>query len=252
MIEKIFLIGNPNVGKSVVFSRLTGVDVIVSNYPGTTVEFAKNYLKIGEQKLEVIDLPGVYSLEPSSKAEEVTVSLLSSEPKDRIAVINIIDATNLERNLYLSLQLIEEGYPVIICLNMCDDMKHRGINIDVTRLEELLGTPVISACAVTGMGIKLLIENLKRAKQRPPQSRSHKERWQEIGQIVETVQHLSHRHHTLREIMEDASVRPLPGLFMAAGILYVSFILVRSLAETLIARITDPVFAELYHPWCIK
>ena len=83
MIKKIYLIGNPNVGKSVVFSRLTGVQVISSNYPGTTVEIAKGYLQLNNDKVEVVDLPGTYSLEPASGAEEVAVSLLKELPKDR-------------------------------------------------------------------------------------------------------------------------------------------------------------------------
>lgn len=145
MIKKIFLIGNPNVGKSVIFSRLTGVHVIASNYPGTTVEITKGFIKIDDEKTEVVDLPGAYSLAPSSKAEEVAVSLLREGPPEDFLVINIIDATNLERNLYLTLHL------------------------------------------------------------------THQKRWQEIGRIVEEVQHLSHRHHTLREVLEDASVRPLTG-----------------------------------------
>ena len=104
MLKKIFLIGNPNVGKSVVFSRLTGVQVISSNYPGTTVEITKGYLKLDKDKIEVVDLPGTYSLEPTSSAEEVAVSLLKESRKEESAVINIIDSTNLERNLLLTLQ----------------------------------------------------------------------------------------------------------------------------------------------------
>ena len=115
MIKKIYLIGNPNVGKSVVFSRLTGVQVISSNYPGTTVEITKGYLQLGEEKVEVVDLPGTYSLEPTSRAEEVAASLLKEYKKDEIVVINILDSTNLERNLLLTLQLIEWGFPVIAC-----------------------------------------------------------------------------------------------------------------------------------------
>ena len=157
MIKKIFLIGNPNVGKSVVFSRLTGVRVISSNYAGTTVEIMRGMLKLGEQEIEVVDLPGTYSLEPASKSEEVAVSLLYEYPKDEIAVINIVDSTNLERNLYLTLQLLEAGLPVVVSLNMCDEAKHRGVSLDTDKLEKVLGVPVISTCAVTGSGIKLLL-----------------------------------------------------------------------------------------------
>jgi ferrous iron transport protein B len=245
---KIFLLGNPNVGKSVVFSRLTGVQVISSNFPGTTVEFTKGYLESAGEKSEVIDLPGTYSLEPTSKAEEVAVSLLRAASKEDSIVINIIDATNLERNLFLTLQLIEEGFRVICCLNMCDDTTHRGIHIDSAKLEEILGVPVIPTCAVTGMGIKLLIESIKNAKQAPLKTIGHEERWQEIGKVIEQVQRLEHRHHTFRELMEDASMRPLTGLLMAAGVVFVSFKVVRFIGEWLINNLTDPLFFKFYQP----
>jgi len=248
MIKNIFLIGNPNVGKSVVFSRLTGVKVIAANYPGTTVEIAKGFLSIGEERLEVSDLPGTYSLEPSSEAERVAVSILTKYPKDEIAIINILDATNLERNLYLTLQLLEEGYPLIVCLNMCDDIQHRGISIDIEKLERLLGVPVVPTCAVTGYGIKILINKIKEAKPTQKNKLTHQGRWQEIGSIIEQVQHLSHRHHTFRETLEDASVRPFTGLIMAIGIVFFSLKLVRYLAESAINKLLDPLFFNLYQP----
>ncbi len=223
MIKKIYLIGNPNVGKSVVFSRLTGLNVISSNYPGTTFEISEGYLKLGEEKVKVVDLPGTYSLQPTSRAEEVTVSLLKELPKEEIAVVNFLDATHLESNLLLTLLLVEGGYPVIICLNMCDDAAHRGVHIDIEKLERLLNIPVVSTCAVTAAGIKLLIERIKEARPVLRDKFTHEARWLEIGKIVEQVQRLEHRHHTLREALEDASVRPLTGLIMAAGVIYASF-----------------------------
>lgn len=248
MIKKIYLIGNPNVGKSVVFSRLTGVQVMSSNYPGTTVEISKGYLRLGEDKIDVVDLPGTYSLESTSRAEEVAVSLLKEYPKSEIAVINIIDSTNLERNLLLTLQLIEEGYPVIVCLNMCDDAIHRGVHIDIKKLEEILHIPVISTCAVTGAGIKVLIERIKEVAPTLRGKLSHEERWKEIGRIIEQVQHLEHRHHSFREVLEDASVRPLTGLIMASGVIYASFKIVRFVGEFIINKISDPIFINLYQP----
>ena len=248
MIRKIYLIGNPNVGKSVVFSRLTDVHAISSNYPGTTIEFIKGYLSLRGEKIEVVDLPGTYSLEPNSSAEKVAVSLLKEHPKDEIAVINILDSTNLERNLLLTLQLIEEGFPTIVCLNMCDDAVHRGVHIDTKRLEEILHIPVISTCAVTGVGIKLLIDRIKEAAPVQIDKLPHEERWKEIGLIIEQVQHLEHRHHSLREMLEDASVRPLTGFIMAAGVIYVSFKIVRFIGEFIINKITDPFFYGTIQP----
>ena len=248
MIKKILLIGNPNVGKSVIFSRLTGVQVIASNYPGTTVEISKGYLKVQKEKIEIIDLPGAYSLEPTSKAEEVAVTLLKETPKEESLVMNIVDATNLERNLFLTLQLIESGYAVIVCLNMCDDTRHRGIHIDEEKLEKLLGVPVIPACAVTGVGIKLLIQRIKEAHLFPVKKISHEERWLEIGKIIEQAQRLEHRHHTFKEVLEDASVRPWTGLIIACIAVFVSFKIVRFIAELLINKISDPVFLDMYQP----
>ena len=123
---KILLIGNPNVGKSAIFSRLTGTYIVTSNHPGSTVEYTKGYLKLGQEQVEVIDAPGTYTLDPTNKAEEVAVELL----KDSDIVINVIDATNLERNLNLTIQLLEKQIPTIIALNMSDDARHRGVNID--------------------------------------------------------------------------------------------------------------------------
>src|SRR4030042_2408531 len=105
---KILLMGNPNGEKSVLFSRLTGVKVITSNYPGTTVDFTKGFMKLGEEQVEVIDVPGTYTLEPACEAEEVASKML----QEGDIVIDVVDATNLERNLYLTLQLLERQTPV--------------------------------------------------------------------------------------------------------------------------------------------
>jgi ferrous iron transport protein B len=248
MIKRIFLLGNPNVGKSVVFSRLTGVQVISSNYPGTTVEITKGYLRLEGSEIEVIDLPGTYSLNSSSKVEEVATSILNEYPKDEIVVINIIDSTNLERNLYLTLQLIEQGYPVVVCLNMCDDAKHRGVGIDARKLEEELGVPVVPTCAVTGVGIRQLTERIKESHAVPRKSLSYEERWKEIGIIIEHVQRLSHRHHTFIELLEDISVKPFTGLLIGAVVILTSFKFVRFIGELLIDKICDPLFYNIYAP----
>jgi len=127
---KILLIGNPNVGKSVIFSRLTGVHVITSNYPGSTVNYTKGFMKLGEEQVEVIDVPGTYTLEPTCEAEQVALRMLDSGDM----VINVVNATNLERNLYLTLQLLERKIPLVVALNLWDDTRHLGINIDLEKL----------------------------------------------------------------------------------------------------------------------
>ena len=245
---KILLMGNPNVGKSVVFSRITGVRVIASNYPGTTVGFSKGSMKLAGEEVEVIDVPGSYSLEPTSKAEEVALEML----KDGDLVINIIDATNLERNLYLALELLEREIPVIIALNIWDDTKHRGITIDVEKLEQLLGVPVVPTVAVTGEGIKELVNRITEATSPPMPVRTHDERWVAIGGIIAEVQTITHRHHTWLERLGDASAKPLTGLPIAALVLGISFLVVRFIGEGVIGYVFEPLFERLWAPLMMK
>jgi ferrous iron transport protein B len=245
---KILLMGNPNVGKSVLFSRLTGVRVIVSNYPGTTVSYSRGETKLGEDTAEVIDVPGTYTLEPTSEAEEVALEMLRSGD----VVINVVNATNLERNLYLTLQLLEKGVPVVVALNMWDDTKHLGIDINLEKLRELLGVPVVPTVAVTGEGIKALAENIPRATspRHPPRRRS--QRWAAVGKIIDQVQHVTHRHHTWRETLSDASVKPLSGGIIALAVLAASFIVIRFIGESLIGYVFDPLFSNLWTPVLMK
>ncbi|MBI5874034.1 MAG: ferrous iron transporter B [Candidatus Omnitrophica bacterium] len=249
-MSKVILLGNPNVGKSVIFARLTGIQVVTSNYAGTTVEYRKGYMLAGGEKFEVIDLPGTYSLEPTSKAEEVACQFLkeSCQEEKNCVVINIIDATNLERNLHLTLDLISRGYQVLVVLNMCDELVHHGISIDVKKMEELLGVPVVSACAVTGLGIKVLKERLQDATASQVKLRSHEELWQAVGALITQVQSLTHRHHTWREMLEDLSIRPFSGVLMGLGVIYATFKIVRFIAEGLITYVLDPAFNNLYAP----
>lgn len=113
-------------------------------------------MKIGDQWAEVIDVPGAYTLEPTNKAEEIATGMMNEGD----VIINVVDATNLERNLYLTLQLLEKKIPMIIALNVWDDAKHKGIIIDIERLEKLLNTPVVPTVAITGEGIKDLVSRL--------------------------------------------------------------------------------------------
>jgi len=245
-VKKILLMGNPNVGKSVIFSRLTGVDVIASNYPGTTVEFSRGCLKIGEEKFEVIDVPGTYSLDATSRAEEVAVEMLQNSANDDI-VINIIDSTNLERNLNLTLQLLKRDIPVIVALNFWDETKHYGISIDVKELEKILGVPVVATCGRTGEGIKELVNRLPEAKSKTFEF-IEKEKWHEIGNVVDRVQKLSHRHHTFLDRLAEISIQPLTGIPFALIILYLTFKTVRFIGEGLISLL-DPLFNNYYLPF---
>ncbi len=247
-MTKILLMGNPNVGKSVLFSRLTGVKAIVSNYPGTTVSYTRGQMKLGEETAEVIDVPGTYTLEPTSQAEEIALKML----KDGDVVVNVVNATNLERNLYLTLQLLEKGIPVVVALNIWDDTKHLGIDIDVDRLRQRLGVPVIPTVAVTGEGIKELVEAIPRAASPHLTHTNSSQRWAKVGSIVEEVQRLHHRHHTWRERLADASVRPITGGIIAVLVLAAAFVLVRFISEGLIGYALDPLFDNLWAPVLMK
>ena len=247
---RILLVGNPNVGKSALFSRLTGTHIIASNYPGTTVEFTKGYLKLGDERAELIDVPGSYTLEPTSKAEEVAVDMLNEGD----LIINVVDATNLERNLNLTLQLLERQTPVIVALNMWDDTRHRGISINVAKLEEILGVPVVPTAGITGQGIGELVRRLPEAKlsQNACTFSSSDERWAKVGDIVSQVQSLSHRHHRWYESLEDASSHRLGGIVIALLVLFATFWFVRFVGEGIINYVAGPLFDLLWTPLLMK
>jgi ferrous iron transport protein B len=238
---KVLLMGNPNVGKSVIFSRLTGVNVIASNYHGTTVEFTRGTMRFKGEKTELIDVPGAYSLVPASKAEKVAAEMV----KEGDIIIDVIDATNLERSLNLTLDLLESGARVIVALNIWDEACHKGIHINVEKLEKMLKVPVISTCAITGEGIKKLVGKLDEAKSRQVEFEN---RWGEIGNIVENVQKVTRRHHTPLEKLGDASVTPVTGIPIAMLVLFLSFWLIRLIGELLIGYIFEPLFENIWTP----
>ncbi|HUT26446.1 MAG TPA: ferrous iron transport protein B [Methanomassiliicoccales archaeon] len=154
---EILLVGNPNVGKSVVFNRLTGIGAISSNYPGTTVEFLKGEVKIEGSNVTVVDLPGLYSLSAGAEDQIVASRMLFESDPDLVLVV--ADATRLEPSLVLIAQLIELGFPVVVALNMMDVARKRG-DIDVPALSRALGVPVVPTVAVTGEGIDELLKTI--------------------------------------------------------------------------------------------
>jgi len=157
-MKRILLMGNPNVGKSVFFNRLTGANVIESNYPGTTVDYTRGYMRLEGEDIELIDVPGAFSLEPKDKAEEVAVKMLEENPDS--VVVCVLDASKLERGLYLALEIIERGYPVVIALNMWDDTMVKNIDVDVEKLKAILKIPIVPTVAITGEGLKELVSRI--------------------------------------------------------------------------------------------
>ena len=180
-VGKILLVGNPNVGKSAIFSRLTGVHALSSNYPGTTIGFNEGWLRLEDKTFKIIDVPGAYTLDPTNEAEEVARKII--EDGGEFAIV-VLDATALERNLYLAFQVLEKDIPVIIALNMMDETRHKGITLDVEKLEELLGVPVVPTVGVTGQGIKEIIERLDDSKISPLRPMKKEERWAKTGTKV--------------------------------------------------------------------
>ena len=147
MSIKIALAGNPNCGKTTMFNDLTGSSQYVGNWPGVTVEKKEGKLR-GQKDVIITDLPGIYSLSPYTLEEVVTRNYIMDERPD--VVVNLVDASNIERNLYLTTQLTEMGIPVLIALNMMDIVKKNGDRIDTKKLSEQLGCEIIETSAVKG------------------------------------------------------------------------------------------------------
>ena len=155
---KVVILGNPNVGKSVIFNNLTGARVTVYNYPGTTVAISKGKATIDGREFEIMDTPGMYSLLPITGEERVARSILLKEHPG--AVLQVVDGKHLERMLIFTMQLIEAGLPVILAVNMMDEAEALGIEVDADKLEEELGIPVVATVATTGQGLGLLRRKL--------------------------------------------------------------------------------------------
>ena len=243
--RRVLLMGNPNVGKSVFFSRLTGTQALSSNYPGTTVGFTEGSMAYGNGCARLIDVPGAYTLDPTNEAEEIAHRILE-EGADK--VILVIDATALERNLVMALQVLEHGLPTVVALNMVDEARHRGILINLPQLELELGVPIVPTVAVTGQGISELIAKLDEARVSQFKPMTKEERWRVIGGIISRVQTVTHRHHTLMDRIEDVSARPFLGCAMGVSILAVSFFIIRVVGEGIITWISDPIFDTFWMP----
>ncbi len=159
-VIKVVLVGSPNVGKSAIFNYLTGSYAAVSNYPGTSVDISTGRLNLNSQRFEVIDTPGLYSLIPLTEEEQVTRLLLAKRRPD--VIVHVADAKNLKRMLNMTMQLLDTGIPVILNLNIMDEAQQLGMQIDIARLEQLLGIPVVATAAVNGTGMGALKKAISR------------------------------------------------------------------------------------------
>ena len=190
---RVALVGNPNCGKTTLFNALTGSNQYVGNWPGVTVEKKEGTAHLGDREMTIVDLPGIYSLSPYSMEEIVARRFIVDEHPD--AIINIIDATNLERNLYLTCQLLELERPMVLALNFMDEVAQKGIEIDANRLGKELGIPVVPICARTGENLDELLHLAHR--------QMHRGYTLEPDDLYDDFTHAI--HHRIGELVHDAA-----------------------------------------------
>lgn len=250
---KIVLVGNPNVGKSVVFSYLTGYTAISSNYPGTTVEILNGKTNLGGFNCDIIDVPGCYSLEGESVAERIASQIVKS--KDYDFIFNVIDANNLERNLLLTLELINIGKPIILIITKTDIAKNKGIEIDYKKLSEILDVKVFPVVATVGIGFDSLEKDIRKifSEMKPPSPllkipSDIIEKWKVIGKISFDVQKIIHKHPSFLEKLEEFTTTPSTAIPIAFILIILSFYLIRFIGESIISYILDPLFNNYYMP----
>jgi ferrous iron transport protein B len=159
-LMRVALVGNPNSGKTTLFNALTGANQYVGNWPGVTVEKKEGVAGLGNSEISIVDLPGIYSLSPYSIEEIVTRDCILGRNEEEApdAVINIVDATNIERNMYLTVQLLELERPMVMALSFMDEARSKGDEIDIGRLSRLIGIPVVPICAKTGENLQALLQ----------------------------------------------------------------------------------------------
>ena len=252
--KKILLVGNPNVGKSKIFSKITGIKVSSSNFPGTTIESKKGkceFLGIYNQKnykiySEIIDIPGLYSINNSTiekNAEKIAEQLILDKDNYDL-IIYVLDSEFLERSLKLGTSILSLGKPVLFVLNKYDSAKSTGIFIDTKILEQELGNPVVAVEAMSGSGFNNLenaiveitakIENNEFI---PTNnfSKNEKENWSKISEIIHKVQSLEHRHPTFLEKVSKYCVNPQSGIIIAIGVMIVTLLFILISGEALIS-----------------
>ena len=285
--KKVVLVGNPNVGKSVVFNALTGLYVDVSNFPGTTLDISHGIVG----PYAIIDTPGVYGVSSFNQEEIVARDVILGAD----IVINVIDAVHLERDLFLTQQIIDMGIPVIVALNMLDEVKKQGIEIDVDLLSDLLGVPVIPTVAVKKEGLDEIKQSIEKARVghiEPELQRKLTKLLEKVGTqgeallVLEGDPHVAGRHgiepepyreeiymqrrlrvndiiqHVSKDVIKGASfatklgrwmINPLTGIPILLGVMYLMYELVAVfIAQTVVEFTEGMVMGEIYQPFIIN
>ncbi len=209
--KRVALVGNPNVGKSVLFNALTGAYVTVSNYPGTSVEVTKGAAVLGGKSFEIIDTPGMYSLLPITEEERVAREILLNDAPD--LVIHVVDARNIERMLPMTLQLAEAGLPLLLVVNMMDEAERLGIAIDVALLARRLGMPVIGAAVAKKRGLAEIRQNIVnysfRRVELPRYSARLEKDIEEVASLLHGDYALNHKATALLLLQRDEGIARL-------------------------------------------
>ena len=210
MTLQVALVGMPNVGKTALFNKLTGSFQRVANFPGVTVEKKTGWItEEGKKILQVIDLPGIYSLDATTLDEKVTKDFLLKKEKEQTAnlFVLVLDATNLDKSLYLALQLRQLGYPLLIALNLMDEAKKRGLKVDLEKLANLLNAEVIPTSAATGEGIKELTDSIKKRSQ---SAEIHNiELPNELQKTFRSPEYVNRTFKQIDEILKEVTLSPL-------------------------------------------
>ncbi len=247
---RILLIGPPNVGKSALFNRLTNMNVSVANYTGTTVEFSACDIEMGGRTVQLIDVPGTYTLDSANEAEKVAVDMLHEKPD---AVICTLDANNLEPSLYLLLQILEYRIPTAAVVNRWDLARRKGIYLDLEGLSHSLNIPVLPTIAVENQGLAELRRQLGRfldgeSNLQEPRQLSDDERWQLVDDLLGSLV----RDDGLRSPDSDSwgtkLVRPWPGIPLAMAVIAAVFAIVIGVGMGLRQILLLPLFRGIVQP----
>lgn len=272
-LHRVVLLGNPNVGKSALFSRLTGTKVVSGNFPGTTLSVTRGALEVHSRHhdtkvFELIDVPGVYSLTEKTETSQRGARFVIQHAD---LIVNVIDATNLKRNLYLTMQLKQLGRPMVVALNMSDEAQYHGITIDTKELSRQLGVPVIATTAVTGHGMAALRTALTRTvlATRPEWCGQQSAQscctssctsphptdvtqpdWKKITAIMAAAHHASPRRKRPWEYLATLTLHPFWGTLFAIGVLATTLTSVFYLSNALESSINALFTYTLTTPLC--